>query len=101
MLANEMATSKEQWSKPITEEELREPWTNEELRGLGEYASRPKCDDEITRWLRKAATEAENCQLKNQQHNKDTKDYNHRIEKGEKKKGLKRPVMKQASLMVA
>ena len=90
MLANETAVSKAQRSKPITEEETRETWTNEDLRSLGEYASCPKCGGGFTRWHRKAASEAENRRLK-KQHNKELKDYEPRIEKSEK---ATRPVLK-------
>ena len=97
MLATETAASKAQRSEPITEEDMRKPWTNEDLRSLGEYASCPKCDGGFTRWHRKAATEAEYRQLK-KQYNKDMKDYERRIEKGKK---VMTPMTKQVSLMVA
>ena len=49
MLANETAVSKVQRSEPITEEEMRETWTNKDLRSLGEYSSYPKCGGGFTR----------------------------------------------------
>ena len=97
MLANETTASKAQRSEPITEKEMREPWTNDDLKSLGEYATCPKCDGGFTRWHRKASSEMENRRLK-KQYNKDMKEYERRIKKGEK---VTRPVLKQLPLMVS
>ena len=42
------------------EEELREPWTDRDLKSLGVYSTCAKCGHSFTRWLGKKKIEAEN-----------------------------------------
>jgi hypothetical protein len=85
-------------SEPVTEAEMRIPWTDADVRSLGEYRPCPNCGNEFTRWHRKAAIISANKKTK-KLHDKEMVEYNAKLARREKCD--RPPVVKQASLEMA
>jgi hypothetical protein len=84
--------------EPITEAEMRIPWTDATVRSLGEYWPYPNRDNIFTRWHGKAVIITNNKKVK-KLHDGMLGEYNEKLDRGEKFN--RPPVVKRASLKMA